>query len=187
MTDIDEQEELVELSGPVKWFDSVRGYGFIVPDDGAGDVLVHFSILEDIGRRSLPEGALLTCKVAMRTRGRQAVSVSAVDLSTASGPDPEAPQRPRSLDAAEGKPTTNRRCSVKWFNRLKGYGFLVCDGYDHDIFVHMETIRTCGMLELEPGQALDAKVVEGERGPLAVEVSHVDVEPPLRLVGGRDS
>src|SRR5215207_4275978 len=87
--DIADADE-VRVSGTVKWFDAVRGYGFVVPDDGSSDVLVHFTILRDIGRRTLPEGATITCLAVQRDRGRQARKILDLDLATSIGPDPEA-------------------------------------------------------------------------------------------------
>jgi CspA family cold shock protein len=161
------------VSGTLKWFDVTRGFGFLVGDDPAvGDILVHFSILQPHGRRSLPEGARVECLAVQRARGMQASEILSIDLSGAIEPE----MRPRSNndridpaamaeDAGPFEPVT-----VKWFNRLKGYGFLVRDADSADIFIHMETLRRAGIAEVEPDQPLRARIVEGRKGPLAVVV-----------------
>src|SRR5206468_11627924 len=119
--------EMAPIIGRVKWFDATRGFGFLVSDEVEGDILLHFSVLRDHGRRSVPEGATIECIPVRLERGLQAKRVLSIDLSSA------LPQAPRSAipageradrgalaeSAGEFEPV-----EVKWFNRVRGYGFV---------------------------------------------------------------
>ena len=168
-------EMLVPVAGAVKWFDATRGFGFLVDEGGLGDVLVHFSVLREHGRRTLPEGARVVCMAARRDRGLQARSIQTIDLSTATGPDADIVAR-RAADRVDPAGLVDSAgafepVTVKWFNRLKGYGFVVRAGDAEDIFVHMETVRRAGLSELLPEQILRARIAGGRKGPLAVALS----------------
>ena len=161
--------------GYIKWFDATRGFGFLVPDDAGDDILVHFSVLRDHGRRMLPEGTRVSCEVIQGGRGLQAAKIISFDLSTATGVDFDVrrPQRSERVDPAAIAQDAGpmEKVVVKWFNRLKGYGFLNRIEGNEDIFVHMETLRRAGISDIMPSDALQARIAKGNNGLLAVEVS----------------
>jgi len=144
-----------------------KGYGFIVPDNGMPDILLHVTCLRRDGYQVAYEGARVVCEVLQRPRGLQAFRILSMDESTAIHPAQMSPPRTHVTVA----PTSGlERAQVKWFNRLRGFGFLTRGEGTPDIFVHMETLRRFGLTELRPGQFVLVRFGPGPKGLMAAEV-----------------
>jgi len=158
---------LIEMAGVIKWFDVSKGFGFIVPDNGMADVLLHVTCLRRDGYQTAYEGARIVCEVQERPKGLQAFRVLSMDESTAVHPAQMPPPRTH----VTVTPTSGlERAQVKWFNRLRGFGFLTRGEGTPDIFVHMETLRRYGIAELRPGQTVLVRFGDGPKGLMAAEV-----------------
>src|SRR5215471_15643591 len=158
---------VIELTGVIKWFDVSKGYGFIVPDNGLPDVLLHVTCLRRDGFQTAYEGSRVVCEALQRPRGLQAFRILSMDESTAVHPTQMPPARTHvTVNATSGL----ERAQVKWFNRLRGFGFLTRGEGTPDIFVHMETLRRYGLTELRPGQTVLVRFGPGPKGLMAAEV-----------------
>ena len=163
----DETATVVELSGVIKWFDVAKGFGFIIPDNGMPDILLHVTCLRRDGYQTAYEGARVICEVLQRSKGLQAFRIVSMDESTAVHPAQMPPPRTH----VTVTPTSGlERAQVKWFNRLRGFGFLTRGEGTPDIFVHMETLRRYGFAELRPGQTVLVRFGPGPKGLMAAEV-----------------
>lgn len=163
--------DLVEVSGRIKWFDVAKGFGFIVPDNGMPDVLLHVTCLRRDGYQTANEGAQIVVEAVHRPRGLQAFRIVSLDDSTALHPS----ELPLARTHVSVTPTSGLEPAiVKWFNRLRGFGFLSRGEGTPDIFVHMETLRRYGIAELKPGERVFVRYGDGSKGLMAAEVRIVD-------------
>ncbi len=169
-------------TGTVKFFNAAKGFGFVVRDDGAEDVFVHISAVEQIGLRELGEGQKLAFTLTDRN-GR----ISATDIVIEG--DIVAP-RERSERSFEDRPPraapggagggfggdrgdripsdgTRYEGTVKFFNGQKGFGFIQRDDGQPDAFVHISAVERSGMRDLGDGQRISFELEQDRRGKMA--------------------
>ncbi|WP_298432748.1 cold-shock protein [uncultured Jannaschia sp.] len=149
--------------GSVKWFDPVRGFGFVVSEELERDVLLHANVLRAFGQSSVADGSLITFRHQAGDRGLQVTEILSL---TAPETGPDSPEYLREIP--DDLPYQPAR--VKWFDKGKGFGFANVFGQEDDVFVHIEVLRRFGLADLQMGEAICIRVMDGARGRLAVEV-----------------
>ena len=159
---------MYHVRGQVKWFDPVKGFGFVVSDEGGPDILLHVNVLRNFGQSSVADGAGIEVVTHRTERGVQAVEIVSIT-------PPARDDSPVLTDFAEidkdiisSAPLEPAR--VKWFDKGKGFGFANVFGRPEDIFLHIEVLRQSGLADLQPGEALAMRVIDGKRGRMAAEV-----------------
>lgn len=167
MTLNDQDREFV--LGRVKWFDPVKGFGFVVADEGGPDILLHANVLRNFGQSSIADGARIEATVQKTDRGVQAIEVLSVVPPDIEEDVPLADFAEIDPDLIKSAPLEPAR--VKWFDKAKGFGFANIFGKADDVFIHIEVLRRSGLADLQPGEALAIRVIDGKRGRMATEVN----------------
>lgn len=164
-----------ETEARVKWFNAEKGFGFVELTDGSGEAFLHIRPVEAAGYSALDPGTTLTVRVGQGQKGAQVTEVLNVDTSTAQpdqrGPRPggprgggfdrgapRAPSEPVSLDGPEAVAT------VKWYDAIKGFGFVSVEGEPKDLFVHRTALERAGLRQLAEGQQVRITIIEGRKG-----------------------
>lgn len=157
-----------QVQGQVKWFDPGKGFGFVVAEAGGPDILLHANVLRNFGQGSVVDGSGISLIVQDTQRGLQAVEV--LSIVPPAGED-SAPLRDMVEFTPEdiaSRPIEPAR--VKWFDKVKGFGFANVFGNPEDVFIHVEVLRRSGLADLQSGEAVGLRIVDGERGRMAIEV-----------------
>ncbi|MGF1549627.1 MAG: cold-shock protein [Sphingomonadaceae bacterium] len=151
-----------EGKGVVKFFNPQKGFGFITRDDGGDDVFVHISAVERAGLSGLAEGQPLEFTLVERN-GR--ISASDLKIEGEPLPIPERPQR----EGGHQRQLTGEKAqgTVKFFNPMKGFGFIQRDDGQPDAFVHISAVERAGLPALNEGDRLSFELEVDRRGKTA--------------------
>ena len=163
-----EDDDTRQVSGLVKWFDPVKGFGFVVAEAGGPDILLHVNVLRNFGQSSVADSAKIVISVQDTSRGVQAVEVLSIEPPLGNEDMALSDFVDLDLDEVRKMPLVPGR--VKWFDKGKGFGFANIFSQPEDVFLHVEVLRRSGLADLQPGEALALRVVDGKRGRMAAEV-----------------
>jgi cold shock protein len=165
---MEDDKALQTMHGHVKWFDPAKGFGFVVSEDSPSDILLHANVLRNFGQGSVADGAGITVRVQQTQRGVQAVEVLSIEPPAGAAfsvSDDEHLVTPEEIAVLAMEPGR-----VKWFDKGKGFGFANVFGRPEDVFIHVEVLRQSGYADLQAGEAIGLRIIEGKRGRMAVQV-----------------
>jgi cold shock protein len=159
-------------SGPpvravVKWYNPDKGFGFVELADGSGDAFLHVSVVERSGHDSVPPGATLEVRAGPGAKGPQVTEILSVDSSTAQQEPPRRARPERPAYPPTDQAAVEESGTVKWYNAMKGFGFIASDRGGKDIFVHASALERAGITGLTEGQRVAVDVIDGRKGPEA--------------------
>ena len=156
----------------VKWFNRTKGFGFVAPADGSPDAFLHMSALARAGLQEAAEGTKLLVFIADGAKGPQVTQIVQV---LGMGEVPPSPHGGgHGGRAAPSGPEVEMTGVVKWFKPDKGFGFVMPDDKDKDIFVHKSIVLRAGLQYLESGQRVRMHVQTSAKGREATSLEVID-------------
>ena len=147
------------VNAVVKWFNPAKGFGFVQPEDGSPDAFLHVSVLEAAGLRDAPDGASVVCDIAHGPKGLQVTTIHSMDA-----------QAPSAGPAVVAEGGTVVEGKVKFFDAAKGYGFVIPDEGNGDVFVSGRVLHRAGISALQPDTRVRMTTRMGDKGPMAESV-----------------
>lgn len=167
----DTERDGAHVTGTVKWFDPTKGFGFVVSDTGGPDILLHANVLRNFGQSSVADSAGIEIIVQETARGIQAVEVLRIEPPVTGEGNGLHSEGDSEIAEPVDLSLPLEPARVKWFDKAKGFGFANVFGRPEDVFLHIEVLRRSGLADLQPGEAVSLRVVEGKRGRMAMQVT----------------
>ena len=164
----DGDADSIELRGRVKWFNAVKGYGFLALEGDDSDAFLHVTTLRQSGHEDVKPGATVVCAGMRGPKGWQVMKVLAVDATTAVVAPVKPPPMPEGVTVGDYVAAL-----VKWYNNERGYGFVTREAIVGDVFVHAAVLLRHGLESLTPGQKVMVRVADGQKGLQVIEIQLV--------------
>ena len=167
MISVDQDLEQLSLAGYLKRYNPLKGFGFVVEEVSNKDILLHANVLQKFGCNSIAEGAFIDFKAQKTSRGLQVAEILSIDPSSLPRPDLKDLEN---IEHSYIQTLPLEPARVKWFDSVKGFGFVNIYGKDTDVFIHIEILRRSGLTDLQAGEAVALRVIDGQRGKMAAEL-----------------
>jgi len=162
--DVEEETHLSSITTKLKWFNSTKGFGFTVPEEDPCDAFIHITTLQDAGIKELGEGALIKCSIV---KGPKGALVTKVEELMQQGEEPS-PITFR-VDPSEEENLVKMDGTVKWYKPDKGFGFIIPEDGQKDVFVHKTCLERHNMDLLIPGQKVKMIIRPVDKGREVVD------------------